>query len=218
VPTVINADLREFRDWKFRYRAAGENPSRLLLLIHGLSGDENSMWVFARNMPANVAVLAPRGLYAALGGGYTWRKVRPDMKGLPGFDELRPSAEALIGFVDDWSQVEGINAKQFDVIGFSQGSAVTYTLAIIYPGRIRTFAALSGFVPKGAEDLLAQGVLSGKPIFVSHGRQDDMVPVELARRSVTLLQDSGARVEYCETDGGHKVKADCVPGLTAMFR
>ncbi len=214
----INAELGEFREWRFRYRPASVEPSRLMVLIHGLSGDENSMWVFARNLPANISVLAPRGLFDAREGGYTWRKVRPNMTGLPVFEELRPSAEALLGFVDDWSKAEGINAKQIYVTGFSQGTALTYTLAILHPERILAMAALSGFIPKGGEDLLAGGALVGKPIFVSHGRQDDMVPVELARKSVAMLKKSGALVEYCETDGGHKVNADCFRGLTELFK
>ena len=216
--TVIDAELLEFRDWILRFRPAQSTPARLLLMIHGLSGDENSMWIFARNLPGNVAVVAPRGIYLARDGGYTWRKVTPDMQGLPGIEELRPSVDALIGFVDDWSKTVGITANQIDLIGFSQGAALTYTTAILHPDRIRALAALSGFVPRGAEKILSTGVLKGKPIFVSHGRQDDMVPVELARRSVALLEGSGALVKYCETDGGHKVSAECFPGLKEIFR
>lgn len=215
--TEIDAELREFREWRFRFRPASATPSRLILLIHGLSGDENSMWIFARNLPSNYTILAPRGIHVAREGGYTWRKVRPNMRGLPTMEELRPSADTLIGFVDDWSKSESLLTKKFDVIGFSQGAALTYTLAILHPDRIRALAALSGFIPKGAEDLVASGILAGKPIYVSHGRQDDMVPVELARRSVALLEKSGANVEYCETDGGHKVSVDCFSGLSDIF-
>ncbi len=216
--TVIDAELHEFREWKFRFRPAHGEPSQLLLLIHGLSGDENSMWIFARNLPNHLAVLAPRGIHNAREGGYTWRKVRPDMKGLPSMDELRPSADALISFIDDWSKTEGISVDQFNVVGFSQGAALTYTLAILHPDRIRAMAALSGFIPQGAEELVSSGVLVGKPIFVSHGRQDDMVPIELARRSVTLIEASGTKVMYCETDGGHKVSAECFSNLAAIFQ
>ena len=173
--------------------------------------------IFARNLPSNYTILAPRGIHVAREGGYTWRKVRPDMRGLPVMEELRPSAEALIGFVDGWSQSESLVTKKFDVIGFSQGAALTYTLAILHPDRIRALAALSGFIPKGAESLVVSGILAGKPIYVSHGRQDDMVPVELARRSVVLLEKSGANVNYCETDGGHKVSVDCFSGLSDIF-
>ena len=215
--TVIDSDPHEVRGWIVRFHPATTPPARLLVMIHGWTGDENSMWVFARKLPAQVAVLAPRGPYAAPEGGYTWREIQPGMEGLTGLDDLRPTAEALIGFVDDWSQMAGMNANQIDLIGFSQGAALCYTLALLHPERIRALAALSGFIPGGAADLLAGRPLKGKSVFVSHGRQDNVIPVEQARRSVELLEDSGARVTYCESDGGHKVSADCYSGLADIF-
>jgi len=217
VSIAIDTELREFREWIFRFRPATAEPSRLLVLLHGWTGDENSMWVFARKLPAQVAVLAPRGPYNAPDGGYTWCEFRPRIWDLPVLDDLRLSAEALIGFVDDWSQAAGVNANQIDLIGFSQGAALSYTLALLHPERIRALAALSGFMPDGAEDLIARHPLTGKPVFVAHGKQDKMIPVEQARRSVALLEGSGAQVTYCESDGGHKVSADCFTGLTDMF-
>ena len=217
MPTPIDAELREFRDWVFRFRPATAAPSRLLIMLHGWTGDETSMWVFARKLPAQVAVLSPRGLYAAPEGGYTWREVQPGMWGFPTLADLSASAEALIGFIDDWSYAAGVSASLIDLIGFSQGAALSYTLALLHPQRIRALAALSGFMPAGAEDLLARRALAGKPVFVAHGRRDEMIPVEQARRSVALLEGAGARVTYCESDGGHKVSADCFTGLADIF-
>jgi phospholipase/carboxylesterase len=122
-------------------------------------------------------------------------------------DEFRLPAEVLIGFVDDWSHEAGESTNQIDLIGFSQGAALSYTLTLLYPGRTRTLAALSGFMPDGAEDLLASEILDGKTIFIAHGRQENMIPVEEAHRYVALLAGSGAQVTYCESDGGHKVTA-----------
>jgi phospholipase/carboxylesterase len=217
VPTPIDAELFEFRDWTFRIRPAKATPSRLLLMIHGWTGDENSMWVFARRLPEQVAVLAPRGPFPASDGGYSWREVKPETRGIPGMNELSPPAEALIGLLDDWSQANGMNTGQIGLIGFSQGGALCYTLALLHPDRIRALAVLSGFIPGGAEKLLTRHVLEGKPVYVAHGRQDDMIPVEMARRSVVLLENSGARVTYCESDGGHKVSAECFSGLAELF-
>jgi phospholipase/carboxylesterase len=215
---VIDTELREFRNWIFRFRPATASPSRLLVLLHGWTGDENSMWVFARKLPTYVAVLAPRGPYGAPEGGYTWGEIQPGTWGLPAMNDLRPSAEALISFVDDWAHEAGMRANQIDLIGFSQGAALCYTLALLHPERIRALAALSGFMPGGAEDLLAKRPLAGKPVFVTHGRQDNMIPVEQARRSVALLESSGAQVTYCESDGGHKISADCLTWLADIFR
>jgi phospholipase/carboxylesterase len=217
MPTPNEAELVEFRDWIFRYRPATATPSRLLIMVHGWTGDENSMWVFARKLPELVTVLAPRGPYLAAGGGYTWRKVKKETWSMPVLDELRLSAEALIGFIDGWSQANGIDSSQISLCGFSQGGALSYTLALLHPERIRSLAVLSGFMPDGAEEFLSRRLLEGKVVYVAHGRQDRIVPVEDARRSVKLLESSGARVVYCESDGGHKVSADCFTGLAGIF-
>lgn len=217
MPTVIEAELYEFRDWIFRFRPATVVPSRLLVLLHGWTGDENSMWVFASKLPLQEAVLAPRAPYTAPEGGYTWCEIQTGTVGLPTLDDLRPSVEGLIGFIDDWSRTAGMNANQFDLVGFSQGAALSYTLALIHPERIRVLAMLSGFIPVGAEDLLAKHPLAGKPVFIAHGRQDNMIPVEQARRTVTLLDGAGARVTYCESEDGHKVSAACLSELTDIL-
>jgi phospholipase/carboxylesterase len=112
----------------------------------------------------------------------------------------------------------GVSTNQIDLVGFSQGAALSYTLAILHPERIRAIAALSGFMPGNVEDLLMKQPLAGKPVYISHGRQDNMIPVEQARECVALLEDSGARITYCESDGGHKVSADCFIGLADFFR
>ena len=101
MPTLINAELREFRDWVFRFRPAIAAPSRFLLMLHGWTGDENYMWVFASKLPAQVAVLAPREPHVVPEGGYMWREIQGGIWELPEIDDLSPSAEALIGFVDN---------------------------------------------------------------------------------------------------------------------
>jgi phospholipase/carboxylesterase len=217
VPTPIDAELVEFRDWIFRFRPATATPSRLLVMVHGWTGDENSMWIFARKLPAQITVMAPRGPYPVLGGGFTWRDGKPETWSLPVLDELRPSAEALIGLIDDWSKANGFNASQIGLIGFSQGAALSYALAFLHPDRIRSLAVLSGFIPGGAQEFLSRRLLDGKVVYIAHGRQDQIVPVQEARTSVTLLESSGARVIYCESDGGHKVSPDCYTGLAELF-
>ncbi len=217
MPIPIDPQLQTFTDWTFRLRPASVSAPHLFLLLHGWKGDENSMWIFSRNLPERYTILAPRGLYPDPTGGFTWRKVVPGTWGFPSLADLRPAAEALIQFVDEWSASNGLDATQFTVAGFSQGAALTYTLALLYPERIRSFGALSGFLPDGSEALLAASPLEGRRVFVAHGRADDMVPVERARSAVTLLEASGVDVDYCESDSGHKVGKECIRGMSSFF-
>ncbi len=217
MPTTTDPRLVTFKNWTFRLRESQAKPKRLLVLMHGWMGDENSMWVFAQNLSPEIAILGPRAPFAAPEGGYSWREVRPGSWGNASLEDLRPAAAALIALVDDWSASVGMDGDQFDVMGFSQGAAMAYTLAILYPERIRQLAALSGFIPEHAEVLLDPRRLSGKPVFVAHGRQDDTISIEKAHKAVALLEGVGAQVVYCESDAGHKVSRECVKELEKFF-
>lgn len=216
MPTATEPELLTFKDWTFRLFTNHLKPARLLILLHGWRGDEKSMWVFARGLLSKYTILAPRAPLSVAEGGFSWREIHPGTWGMASLEELSSSAQALISFVDDWSTSAGIDAGQFDLMGFSQGAAMAYGLALLFPERIRRLVALSGFLPEYAEARLAQR-LSGKLIFVTHGRNDELIPVEQARRAVALLKAVRARVTYCESDAGHKVSKECIKELNIFL-
>jgi phospholipase/carboxylesterase len=198
-------------------RMPAVKPKRFLILLHGWKGDENSMLVFARNLATDIAILAPRGIFTVPEGGYSWREIRPGTWGLASLEDFRPAAEALVAFVDEWAATAGMDLDQFDLMGFSQGAAMTYTLALLYPQRIRQLAAISGFIPEGGQFLPVMPRLNGKQVFISHGRKDDVVPVEQSRKAVLQFEQAGALVTYCESDTGHKISKECLKALEMFF-
>jgi phospholipase/carboxylesterase len=62
-------------------------------------------------------------------------------------------------------------------------------------------ASLSSFVPNGveAEDL------AGLPVFIAHGQDDPIIPVEAGRRARDIFDAAGAEVRYGEYETGHKM-------------
>ena len=202
-----------------RVRKTTESPSRsrILLLIHGFTGDENSMWVFTRELPSYYWIVAPRAPYATERGGYSWRPNQTSELGLPGFDELRAAAEALIHLIDAYRSSAGIETDALDVMGFSQGAAMSSLLAFLYPDRVDKLGILAGFVPSGLDALAEQRLLEGKLVFVAHGIRDETVPIERARASIRILEKAGARVTYCEDDVGHKLSITCLHALQKFF-
>lgn len=203
--------------WTLRLRPASTEPARLLLLLHGWTGDENSMWVFARGIPAAFTILAPRAPYAAPEGGFSWREIKPNSWGFPALEELRPAADALVTLVDELAATENWDAAQFDVVGFSQGAALTVLLGLLHPARVRRMGVLAGFLPVGAEELIPARPLAGKSIYMAHGTLDNLVPIERARQTVASLEQAGAQVSYCEVETGHKVSAGCLRGMQTFF-
>ena len=217
MPDLNNTSLITFKTWTLRIRESTRPTPRLLLLIHGHTGDENSMWVFARAMPDHYWMVAPRAPYGAESGGYSWRPPQTGNLDQVGSEMLGSTAEALIRLVDEYSASVGIDASVFDVMGFSQGAAVSSLLAFLYPKRIRKTALLAGFVPSGLEELVTQRPLEGKQFFVAHGTKDETVPIDRARASIALLEQARAQVTYCEDQVGHKVSVTCLRALQKFF-
>jgi len=209
--------LIEFEEWVLRVRPTTHKPARLMLLLHGFTGDENSMWVFARDFPREYWMVAPRAPHFTEPGGFSWRPLQPETFGRPSLEQFRPSAEALIRLVDAYAASAGIDASVFDVMGFSQGAGMSNLLAFLYPQRIRKTGILAGFVPSGLEPLVTQRPLDGKPFFVTHGTKDEMITIDRARASIALLEQAGARVTYCEDEVGHKVSVTCLRALWKFF-
>jgi phospholipase/carboxylesterase len=217
VPDLNDTSLISFQNWTLRIRESKQPSNRLMLLIHGFTGDENSMWVFGRDLPPRYWIVAPRAPYPGEPGGYSWRPIQFENMNQLSLDQLRASAEALIQLVDEYAASARIDPRLFDVMGFSQGGAMSGVLAFLFPQRIRRAAILAGFVPGGLEELVSRRPLEGKPFFVAHGTKDETVPVDRARASVEILERAGAQVTYCEDEVGHKLSATCLRSLKKFF-
>ena len=218
MPDPNESELIDFQGWTLRVRPATGDSARLLLLIHGLKGDENSMWVFASGLPENLWVIAPRAPHTVADGGYTWRLRQPDQVSRPEFEALRPAAEELLRTLEAYAASVSLNVETFDVMGFSQGAAVATTLMLLHPARVRRAGILSGFLPSGIDGFAGNDLLREKPIFLAHGARDETIPVDEARAARQWFERAGASVTYCEDAVGHKLSAGCLRELKDFFR
>jgi len=194
---------------------AGEGPHPVFLMLHGWTGDENSMWIFSSRLPTATIQLTPRGLFESPWGGYGWYPKLP--QGWPKVDDFQPAINQ-IGQALKPEYFPSADLKSIRLVGFSQGAALAYSLAITKPEKIKAVAGLSGFVPEGMEALVEEKPLDGKQIFVTHGTKDQLVPVEKARQGIAILQRAGGIVSYCEEDVGHKLSASCFRNMQIFFQ
>ncbi len=192
----------------------GPGPYKILLLLHGWTGDENSMWIFTPRFPKNYLVISPRGTTSTPLGGFGWQEA--EVNGWPTVDDFQPAIAAIMKLLNSINS-NGIETDSIDLMGFSQGAALAYSITLRYPDRINKLAGLSGFLPEGFESEIERKSLNRKKIFVAHGRFDEMVPVSKARHVVHELKAAGAEVVYCEEDIGHKLSSGCFRGLVEYF-
>lgn len=199
-------------------RPPGAGPHPVIFLIHGWTGDERSMWVFAPRLPAGALLIAPRAPYVSHNpeyGGYSWVERHPDSYSpLPAFDSALDAFDTLLAALP--AELPGA-FERLSLVGFSQGAALSFAFALRHLGRVGRLASLAGFLPSESESALAAGGLAGKPVFIAHGTRDERVPIGMAHAARDQLQAAGAAVTYCESDTGHKLGANCARGLESFF-
>lgn len=113
--------LGTFEDWTFRFRVGTSN--RVLLLLHGWTGDENSMTIFTRNLPSTYWIFAPRAPYPASPRGFSWRAPAP-RGSWPSVDLFRPAIDKLLILLDHWASANKLDLSVIDVAGFQPGGGI----------------------------------------------------------------------------------------------
>jgi phospholipase/carboxylesterase len=190
--------------------------SRLLLMLHGWTGDETSMKVFYREVPPNHWIIAPRGIIPAEETGYGWVSHRPGREAtlelfLEVVDQLRSN-------IKQWIEQLEINPQPMELIGFSQGAALALAYALKYPLELRSVACISGFLPYLPTEFHPSDEIRNIRFFIAHGIQDDIVEIERARETKRFLSKWGAICSYCEDNVGHRISAACFQKLGEFLK
>lgn len=207
----LQTEIIHIGDWVIRQRRpVGNEPFPTIIMLHGWTGDENVMWIYATRMPRSALLLAPRGIYPTPLGGHGWHPYKPKI--WPMMDDFRASIDAFLDLLTT-RNFPYVDFNRLHFAGFSQGAAMAYAFALENGDRLNSLVGLSGFLPDRAEHTISNKGLRDKPIFIAHGNQDFLVPVYRAREAVELFQRAGAQVTYCEDDIGHKLSANCFRGM-----
>lgn len=170
------------------------------------------MWIFTDKLPEKYWIFSPRAFHPAGHTGYSWT-VETDA----GFSQFCQSAQRVKTIIDQLTSTFNLTPDKMDLIGFSQGAALAYTLAITNPAWTGKIAALSGFLPKGAESHLSPGLLKNHLILVTHGSQDQIIPFSESQSAVAQLSLTGAGLVHCQEDTGHKLHTVCHRKLIKFF-
>ena len=194
--------------------SSGISPDATVIWMHGLGADGHDFEpiVSALDLPPRLAVrfvfphapvrpvtinngMSMRAWYDifSLGGG------REDEAGLRATQQ---HIESLIAR----ERARGIAADRIVLAGFSQGGAVALMTALRFPERLAGVMALSTYLPL-AEKLAAERQLMNAdlPVFMAHGREDEVISIDRATSSRDALMALGYPVEWVSYAMGHAV-------------
>ncbi|WP_298152017.1 alpha/beta hydrolase-fold protein [Flavobacterium sp.] len=182
------------------------NP--LLLLLHGYGSNEEDLFSFASELPEEYYVVSARAPYDLMYGSYAWYAINFDAaeNKFSDHEQARESRDLISKFIDELVQHYPIDADDVTLIGFSQGTILSYAVAFSYPQKIRRVGALSGYLNA---EIMVEGYekddFSDLKMFVSHGTVDQVIPVDWARKAPAILNGLGIENVYHEYPIGHGV-------------
>ena len=136
-------DLR-IGDWHLKVReAVGAGPHPGIFLIHGWTGDERSMWVFASRLPKEALLIAPRAPYPSISDehtGYSW--VRQRSSSLSTLQDFASAQTEFNTLLAELSSTRKEDFSSFSLIGFSQYARLIYGRGAAILGLICLLAGL----------------------------------------------------------------------------
>jgi phospholipase/carboxylesterase len=183
-----------------------KNP--LLLLLHGYGSNEDDLFSFASELPDEYFVISARAPYDLQYGSYAWYAINFDADQNKFSDQSQAvlSRDLVVKFLEELKSKFPIDSSNITLIGFSQGSILSYSIAISYPKIVQRVGALSGYLNLDTTiDNYQNNDFSGLKIFSSHGTVDQVIPVEWARKTDRILKSLGINSTYEEYPIGHGV-------------
>ncbi|TRX39715.1 alpha/beta hydrolase [Flavobacterium restrictum] len=183
-----------------------KNP--VLLLLHGYGSNEDDLFSFATELPDNYYIISARAPYNMQYGSYAWYAINfdADQNKFSDVAQAKESRDLIAGFIDELVANYPIDATQVTLIGFSQGSILSYAVALSYPEKIEKVVAMSGYLNlEIATDDYLKNNLTQLKIFASHGTVDQVIPIDWARKTPAILENLGIEITYKEYPVGHGV-------------
>ncbi|MDW2983222.1 phospholipase [Rhodanobacter sp. KK11] len=168
-------------------------PASLLVLLHGVGGNENNLAALGAEAGSDTLVVLPRGPITLGPQAFGWFRVAFTGDG-PQIvaSEAEASRRTLIDFIGQLQHAHGIDAAHTVVAGFSQGGILSASVALTAPERVAAFAVLAGRILPELEPQLADAPrLATLRGYIAHGKHDDKLPVSWAQRASVWLDRLG---------------------------
>ena len=180
----------------------------LLIMLHGYGSDENDLFSFATELPEELFIISAKAPYQLQPYGNAWYAINFDADKGKWSDnkQAKQSVEIISTFIDEVVQSYPVNKNNVTLLGFSQGTILSYAVALSYPDKVNNIIALSGYINK---DILPEDIeskdYSNLDFYCSHGGVDQVIPVDWARQTPPFLSNLNIKHQYSEFPVGHGV-------------
>ncbi|WP_340073880.1 alpha/beta hydrolase [Leptobacterium sp. I13] len=180
----------------------------VLFMLHGYGSNEDDLFSFAGELPEELFIISVRAPYRLMPYGYAWYAIHFDATEGKWSDHAQAikSRDLIVSFIDEAIEAYSLDKKNVTLLGFSQGTILSYAVALSYPEKVNNIIALSGYIN---EAILVANYKSKNHthinVYSSHGSVDQVIPVAWAQKAPELLKTLSINTIYEEFPVGHGV-------------
>ena len=205
----MNIDSNQILEYLHQAPIETSENSPILFLIHGYGSYEGDLFSFAQYLPKNYHIIALRAPIVLSEGSYAWYTITfdEDMNKWSNDEEGIQSRDLIISNIEHHLKRLNSSKKNVDLLGFSQGAILSWSLGMSYPKSINRIMALSGFYNPKLDQESSESKADLK-CFSSHGIIDPVIPVAHTRIGINNLREKGVSVAYKEYDAPHTISPD----------
>jgi len=202
-------------------RVAHSTSPPLLLLLHGIGSNERDLFSMAPMLDGRFFVVSARAPIEMMPDAYAWFNLEFTREGgiIPNIDQAKISMKLLVSFIDELVEAYGVDPGCVYLMGFSQGAMMSLSVALTRPDKVARVVAMSGRLP---EEVFANigplDEIKRLEIFVTHGTQDNVLPVDHGRDCRDRLKALGVPLTYNEYPMAHEVTMEALRDITAWVR
>lgn len=192
----------------------------LLLLLHGVGGNESGLARFVDALDPRFLVLSLRAPFTNAPGAYRWFDVAFSPQGIDiDGDEAERSRLAVIQFINDAVMGYGADPRRVYLLGFSQGATLAYGVGLTAPAKLRGIVGIAGRVlPEIAPIAAPPAALRHLTLLILHGVNDPVMPLARAHATRDLFADLGVMLGYREYEAAHEITPPMVDEASDFLR
>ena len=180
----------------------------LLVMLHGYGSNEQDLFSFADELPDELLIISARAPLSMGFGSYAWYTIHFDAPAgkFSDIPEAIKARDTINNFIDEVTNNFEFDTNNVFLLGFSQGTILSYAVALNYPGKVQHVIALSGYINN---ELLPKELFRSDfnelDFYISHGSVDQVIPVDWGKKAPPFLDKLGIKNSYQEYPVGHGV-------------
>ncbi len=205
--------LKEDLSFKYLIKEPQSKKSKspLLILLHGFGSNESDLHSFANYLPENYYIVSIRAPFKLASGGFAWYNISfdKDMNKFNDHDQAKDSINMILSFIDELSNKYLIDNDNVSLLGFSQGTILSYALCLNYPEKFKNIIGFSGYIDEAMINVKSNDIDYSKlNLYISHGKNDPVIPVDWARKSIEILEINKINYSFNEFNSGHTISPE----------